>query len=135
PIGSASRRAIRIASMIAFMIAFMGQLPRVRSVNRAELWRGRDLARPAHSQLRADRALDRADRVLVAPVEGPLLDALGAQQAGLGQHLQMLAHGRLADAELLGDQHAANAVARQVAVDLRRKMPLWLLQPFEDLEA
>jgi hypothetical protein len=39
-----------------------------------------------------------------------LFDALGANQARLRQNPQVLAHGRLADAELLRNQEAADAV-------------------------
>src|SRR5690349_13495126 len=94
--------------------------PRIESLGRVKLWRARD-SKAAPLQLRPNRLLDTADRVLVAPVEGPLFDALGAQQAGRTQDFEVLAHGRLADAELLGDQHAAHAVLRQVAVLLRRE--------------
>src|SRR5262245_43459641 len=86
------------------------------------------------SELVAYEALQAADRAFVPLVEGPLLDPPRAQQAGLRQHLEMLAHGRLADAELLGDQHAAHAILDQVAVDLRAEMARWILQPFQDLQ-
>src|SRR5437763_3676676 len=51
---------------------------------------------------------------------GPLLDLLAADQPGMGQHPEVLADGGLADAQLLGDEHRADPVAHQVAVDLRR---------------
>ena len=68
----------------------------------------------------------------IALVERPLLDALGAHQSGLRQYFQVLAHGGLADAELLGDQHPADPVLDQVAVDLRAKMRPGAFQPFQD---
>ena len=72
------------------------------------------------------------DARFIALVERPLLDALGAHQSGLRQYLQMLAHGGLADAELLGDQHPADPVLDKVAVDLRAKMRPRAFQPFQD---
>lgn len=44
----------------------------------------------------------------------------------------MLAYGRLGHPELLGDQHAADAVGNEVAVSLRPKMLFRMLQPFQD---
>jgi hypothetical protein len=58
----------------------------------------------------------------VALVERPLPDSLDANEAGVGEDAQVLAGGGLADAELLGDEDAANAVAHQVSVDLRREV-------------
>src|SRR3989454_10484077 len=68
----------------------------------------------------AKRALHFGDPLLVPLVERPLLDPLGTHESGLRQDLQMLAGGRLANAQLRGDEHAADAVAHEVAVDLRR---------------
>jgi hypothetical protein len=44
----------------------------------------------------------------------------------------MLAHGGLADAELLGNQRPADPVLDEVAVDLRTKMRPRAFQPFQD---
>ncbi len=72
---------------------------------------------------------------LVALIENPLLDPLAADQSRLGQDLQMLADGRLAYAELFGDQHRAHSVIHEIAVDLLAEMAARILQPVEDLEA
>src|ERR1700722_15541705 len=82
-----------------------------------------------------NRRRDRAQAFLVALVEGPLLDPLGAHRADLGEELHVLGHGRLADAELLGDQEAADAVLDEVAVDLLAEMRARVLEPVEDLQA
>src|SRR5258708_923960 len=92
-------------------------------------------AQTARSHLRQDLFLDLADLGFVAPIKGPLLDPLGPNEPGPRQHLQMLAGGRLAHSQLLGDEHAADAVLDQIAVLLRAEVPLWLLQPLQDLEA
>src|SRR5262249_38250495 len=47
----------------------------------------------------------------------------------------MFTRGWRADAELLRDEQAANAVLDQVSVDLRWKVPHGFLQPMEDLPA
>src|SRR5215470_20189762 len=47
----------------------------------------------------------------------------------------MLARGRLAHAELGGDEHAADAVAHQIAVDLPGGVRARRLEPAEDLHA
>src|SRR6185437_9988446 len=65
-------------------------------------------------------------------VEGPLLDALGGDQTGGGQDPHVLADRRLADAQLLGDEEAADAVANQVAVNLLAEMRPRRAQPLED---
>jgi cysteine synthase len=90
---------------------------------------------PKGSELRPDRAFDTTNRLLIALVERPLLEPLGAEQASLGQHLQVFADRRLADAELLGNQHAANAILDQVSIDLRPEMAGGILQPFQNLQA
>src|SRR2546422_8095999 len=82
----------------------------------------------------AKRALHFGDPLLVPLVERPLLDPLGTHEPGLRQDLQMLAGGRLADAQLRGDEHAADAVAHEVAVDLRRGGGARGSGPAEDLE-
>jgi hypothetical protein len=87
-----------------------------------------------HSQIGEEARLDRADLAFIAAVEGPLLDSLGAQQSGLDQDPHMFAQGRLADAELFGDEKRADAILDQIAVGLRREMGARVLQPVEDLE-
>jgi len=69
-----------------------------------------------------DHALDRRDRVLVALVHGPLLDALGAHQPGRDQDAHMFAEGRRADAEFFGNQQTTDAIFDQIAVNLRPEM-------------
>src|SRR5690242_21917226 len=69
-----------------------------------------------------DRALHRIDRRLIAPIHRPLPDALGAHEFRLRQHAHVLAHGRLADPELFGNEQAADAVLDQVAVELLAEM-------------
>ena len=86
------------------------------------------------SDIFEDRLFDRADLDLVALVECPLFDPLGPDQFRLHQNLQVLAGGRLADPELIGDQYAADAVLDQVAINLRRKIRARVLQPFQDLQ-
>src|ERR671919_551751 len=78
--------------------------------------------------------LELFDAGLVASVEGPLLDPFGTKEPGLQQAPEVLACGRLADAELLGDEQPAHAVLDQIAVDLRWKVRLGLLQPLQDQE-
>ena len=68
---------------------------------------------------RAHRAFEGRDRAFIPSIENPLLDALGRHQSRRDEHAHMLAHGRLAHAELLGDQEAAYAVGLEVAIDLR----------------
>lgn len=46
----------------------------------------------------------------------------------------MLAGGGLADVELFRDEHAAHAVLNQIAIDLRREVLPWILQPGENLQ-
>src|SRR5215472_11477350 len=76
-----------------------------------------------------------ADRFLVALIERPLFDALSLDQSGQREHLEVFARGRLADAELVGDEAAADAVLDEISVDLRRKMGARILQPLQDLKA
>jgi len=64
-------------------------------------------------------ALDLSDPLLVAPVERPLLDPLAANEPGPGKHVQVLAGGGLADAELARDVDTADAV-RQASLTLIR---------------
>src|SRR5258708_7322413 len=97
-----------------------------------DIWRGPMRLRVHALDLGQYRFLDLADARLVAPVECPLLDTLGAQQSSLGQHFEVLAHRRLAHAQLFGDQHTTDAVLDQVAVDLRPEMRLRVFQPLQD---
>src|ERR1700756_2484893 len=82
--------------------------------------------------LREHRCLQPGDALLVALVERPLLDALCADEARARQHAHMLADRRLADAELFSDQHAADPIPDEVAIDLGAKMRPRALQPFQD---
>lgn len=66
--------------------------------------------------------LDFPDARLVSPVERPLSYTFRANQASLLEYLHVFAGSRLADAQLSGDKHPANAVLDQIAVNLRRKM-------------
>src|SRR6266545_999705 len=86
------------------------------------------------SQLLPDPMLERRDRGLVAPVEGPLADALGGDEPRARERLQVRAGGRLGDAELLGDEQHADAVLDQVAVALRREVRPRVLQPGKHLQ-
>jgi hypothetical protein len=71
----------------------------------------------------------------VALVEGPLLDPFGSDEPRVSQDPEVFAGRRRADPELLGDEHAADAVADQIAVDLGREMRPWPLEPGQDLQA
>src|SRR5215831_17920668 len=95
----------------------------------------RPLARAARRRPGSDRAQGaerRQEPLLVPPVEGPLLDTLRPDQTGLDEHPHVLAHGRLTQPELLGDEQPAHAVFDQIAVHLRTEVPGRLLQPAED---
>ena len=83
------------------------------------------------SDLREHRRLQLGNAGFVALVECPLLDPLGAEQPGLRQDLEC-ADGRLADAELFGDQHAADFVLHEIAIHLRGEMRLGTFQPFQN---
>src|SRR5258706_10633552 len=89
---------------------------------------------PRASHLRRDRPLELLDPALVPLVERPLLDPPGPDESRMGEDPHVLAEGRLADAELAGDEHAADAVVDEVAVDLGREMRHRILEPFEDLD-
>src|SRR5213592_3239551 len=69
----------------------------------------------------------------IALVEGPFLDALRPDEAGVGEAAEVLRRRRLRDAKLARDEHHADAVANEVAVDLGRKVLRRVLQPIEDL--
>src|SRR5207244_3068570 len=74
------------------------------------------------------------DPPLVPAVEGPLLDALAAHEPGPREDLEMLAGRGLADAELVGDEHAAHAVAHEIPVHLAGEVRSRRFQPVEDLQ-
>src|ERR1700722_11597666 len=82
----------------------------------------------------AQHLLHLGDTVLVAPVEHPLPDLLAPDQARLAEQFQMLAAGRLADAELLGDEQRAYAILNQIAITLRREMRLRVTKPLHNQE-
>ncbi len=90
--------------------------------------------RPRRSPGRAELAFDLGDPLLVALVEGPLLDPRGPHEPRLRQDPQMLARGGLADTELGGDEHTAHPIAHEIAVDLTRKVRARRLEPAEDLQ-
>ena len=87
-----------------------------------------------YSHLLRDEPLDLLDPRLVAPVEGPLLDPLRPDQAGLRQDPHVLAERRLTDPKLLGQEDGADAVVHQVPVHLGPEMAARVLQPFQNLE-
>ena len=60
------------------------------------------------------------DGGLVALVERPLPDALGGDQPGPGERLQVGGGGWLRDPELVGDEHHADPVVDEVSVALKR---------------
>src|SRR5260370_7891353 len=74
-----------------------------------DIWRGPMRLRVHALDLGQYRFLDLADARLVAPVDCPLLDTLGAQQSTLGQHFKVLAHRRLAPAQLFSPDHPPTA--------------------------
>src|ERR1700687_1601055 len=75
------------------------------------------------------------DALLVAAGEGPLLDALGADEAETRENAQMIADAGLRHAQLACDEKAADAVLHQIAVLLGREIPPRALEPLEDLQA
>ena len=81
-----------------------------------------------------DDSLQFLDAGFIALVKRPLLDALGFHEAGEKKNLEVLAGGGLADPQFFGNQHPANAVFDQIAVDLGPEVRAWLLQPFQDLQ-
>lgn len=84
---------------------------------------------------RGDQSFQSLDLRLIALIKRPLFDAFCFYEAGLQEDFHMLAGGGLAHAELLGDEHAANAVLHQVAIDLRAEVLARMFQPIEDLPA
>lgn len=79
-------------------------------------------------------ALDPADFRFLALVKRPLLDAFGPQEPRSQKDIQVFTGGRLAHPEFPRDQHTADAVFDQVAVDLRGEVFARLFQPFQDLQ-
>src|SRR5262245_29462351 len=77
-----------------------------------------DIGAERVSHALADRSLRRRDRSFVAFVHCPALDALRPDKAGVGENAHVLAQGRSGNSELLGNQHAADAVLDQVSIDL-----------------
>lgn len=75
------------------------------------------------------------DPFLIALVKGPLPDPFRPHQTGLHEDAQVLAGGGLADAELLGNEDSADAVADEVTVDLLREVPARILEPAQDFQA
>jgi hypothetical protein len=70
---------------------------------------------------------------LVALVESPLFNSLGAGQTCLTQNLHVFTRGRLTDSKLARNQASANPILHQIAVDLRREVFSRVLKPFENL--
>ena len=90
---------------------------------------------PGSSESRAKGLLGFLDSLFVALIKRPLFNSLGFEQARLGQDFQVFACGRLAYTQLLGDKDAADSVADQVAIYLRRKMLPRFLEPRKYLQA
>src|SRR5215510_13881314 len=90
---------------------------------------------PCVSPVTGECLLCLGDPLLVALVEDPLLDPLASDQARPGEQLQVLAAGRRADAQLLGDEQCAHAVFGEVAVALRWEVGHRVTQPLQDLKA
>jgi len=86
---------------------------------------------PLH--LRQNGSLNLPYFCLVAFVESPLLNSLGAGQTCLTQNLHVFARGRLTDSKLARNQASANPILYQIAVDLRREVFSRVLKPFENL--
>lgn len=86
------------------------------------------------SDVLGEHLLQSSDALLVPPIKRPLLDPLGCHKAASDEHLHVDTQGRLANAELLRDRHAANPVTNQVAVNLPRETRLRVLEPLEDQE-
>src|SRR4051812_30115042 len=62
------------------------------------------------------------DALLVAAVEGPLLDPLRPDEPEARECFEVTVRARLRHPQLVGDEDAADAVPHQVAVDLRREV-------------
>jgi hypothetical protein len=76
-----------------------------------------------------NQLLDFFDSRLITLVESPLLDALGAQEAGADEDFQVLARSGLTDAEFPRDEDAADTVLHKVPINLRREMRPRVLKP------
>jgi hypothetical protein len=85
-------------------------------------------------EILANELLEFSDADFIAPIKRPLPDPLGEQKAGLGQDLQVLACGRLAYAQLFGEQEPADTVFDQVPIYLRTEMGNGVFQPVQDLK-
>jgi hypothetical protein len=85
--------------------------------------------RPTCLPGRPKGALHFGNALLIALVEGPLLDPLRSQEPRMGQDPEVLASRRLAHAELLGNEQPAHAVPYQIAVDLGPKIGSGVFQP------
>src|SRR5216684_434163 len=75
------------------------------------------------------------DALLVAAVEGPLLDPLRLNEPQGGEELEVFVRARFTHAELVGDEQAAHAIFHQISIDLGREVCRRLLQPVEDGQA
>ena len=92
----------------------------------------RDPGSASHSR---QHLFNSAHGFLIPLVECPLLYLFPANQAGICQHIQVLARAGLRDPELAGDKTTAHSVLHQVAIPLRRKVFAWILQPVEHPQA
>src|SRR5437762_3627816 len=72
------------------------------------------------------------DALLVAAIEGPLLDPFRPDEPEPREDLEVFVRARLGDAQLVGDEDAAHSVLDQVTVDLGRKVVAGLFQPVEN---
>src|SRR6266540_849238 len=96
----------------------------------AARWRPCCRAAPSPSLL--EHPLDLGDAFLVALIERPLLELLGAQDTDGGEQPQVLACGGLAHAQLVGDEQAADPISHQIAVTLGWEVRYRVLQPLQD---
>ena len=71
---------------------------------------------------RPKRLLHFGDTFVVALVERPLLDSLGAHESGLCEDSEVFTRRRLTHSQLLSDEDAADAVPDEIAVNLRAEM-------------
>ena len=87
------------------------------------------------SNLCQNHPLDFSDCGVFALIEGPLLEALSADQAGRGQDLEVFTCSRLADSQFPRNQDATHAIFDKVAVNLRWKVRWRVFQPIENLQS